>query len=183
MAGAIQVEAEPLRGTVKPMSTETEIATFLAKYTPEIAAQLLGARVKLQALFPQGFELVYDNYNALVFCFSPTDRASEAILSIAGYPRWITLFFAKGRTLQDPAGLLQGTGSIIRSLRLDSPADLDRPEIRALITQAIQPHLPALATAPPLHTLLKSISASQRPRRPPASSTRSAGARLAKARK
>ena len=149
------------------MSTEPDIASFLAKYSPEIAAQLRGARAKLQALFPQGFELVYDNYNALVFCFGPTDRASDAILSVAGYPRWITLFFAKGRLLQDPDGLLQGTGSIIRSIRLGAPADLDRPEVRALIDQAIHPQLPALTAAPPLRTLLKSISARQRPRRQP----------------
>src|SRR5664279_2546591 len=85
------------------MSTEAEIATFLEKYSPEIAAQLRSARAKLQALFPRGCELVYDNYNALVFCFGPTDRASDAVLSIAGYPKWVTLFFAKGRMLQDPA--------------------------------------------------------------------------------
>jgi hypothetical protein len=147
------------------MTTEAEIATFLAKYSPEIAAQLRGARAKLQARFPRGCELVYDNYNALVFCFGPTDRASNAILSVAGYPRWITLFFAKGRTLADPAGLLQGEGSIIRSIRLGSPDDLDRPEVLALIAQAIHPQLPALEAAPPLRTLVKSISAKQRPRR------------------
>ena len=165
------------------MSTEAEIATFLAKYSPEITAQLSGARTKLQALFPRGCELVYDNYNALVFCFGPTDRSSDAILSVAGYPKWITLFFAKGRTLQDPAGLLQGDGSIIRSIRLGSPEDLDRPEVRALIAQAIQPRLPALASAPPLRTITKSISAKQRPRRPAASSKKSAGTPVAKTRK
>jgi hypothetical protein len=150
------------------MSTEAEIATFLAKYSPELAAQLRDARTKLQALFPRGCELVYDNYNALVFCFGPTDRASNAILSIAGYPRWITLFFAQGRTLQDPADLLQGDGSIVRSIRLGSPADLDHLEVRALIAQAIQPQLSALESAPPLRTIIKSISTKQRPRRPPA---------------
>ena len=93
----------------------------------------------------------------------PSD--SDAILSVAGYPRWITLFFTKGRTLQDPTGLLQGDGSTIRSIRLGSPADLDRPEVLALISQAIHPQLSALAAAPPLRALIKSISAKQRPRR------------------
>src|SRR5664279_3858210 len=110
------------------MSTEAEIATFLEKYSPEIAAQLRSARAQLQALFPRGCELVYDNYNALVFCFGPTDRASEAILSIAGYPKWITLFFAKGKTMKDPTGILQGSGKTVRSIRLGSPGELDRPE-------------------------------------------------------
>jgi hypothetical protein len=165
------------------MSTEAEIATFLAKYSPEISAQLRSARAKLQALFPRGCELVYDNYNALVFCFSATDRASDAILSLAGYPKWITLFFAKGRTLPDPNGLLQGSGTIIRSIRLGTPADLDRPEVLALITQAIHLQLPSLESAPPLRTILKSISSKQRPRRPPPSTQKTAGSQVEKTRK
>ena len=149
------------------MSTQAEITTFLAKYTPELARQLRGSRVKLQALFPQGFELVYDNYNALVFCFGPTDRASEAVLSIAGYPKWITLFFAKGKTMEDPTGILQGSGSTVRSIRLGSPEELDKPEVQSLMTQAIQPHLAALERAGPLRTIIKSVSEKQRARRPP----------------
>jgi hypothetical protein len=149
------------------MSTEAEIKLFLAKYTPAVAAQLRSARAKLQTLFPQGFELVYDNYNALVFCFGPTDRASDAILSVAGYPKWVTLFFAKGKTMKDPTGILQGLGSIVRSIRLVSPEELDRPEVQSLVTQAIQSHLTALELAQPLQTIIKSVSKKQRPRRPP----------------
>ena len=165
------------------MSNEAEITTFLAKYTPEIAAQLRAARVKLQALFPQGFELVYDNYNALVFCFGPTDRASDAILSIAGYPKWITLFFAKGKMMEDPAGILQGSGSIVRSIRLGTPEGLDKPEAQSLINQAIESHLTALESAQPLRTIIKSVSKKQRARRPPSPLQERADAPVKKTRK
>jgi hypothetical protein len=66
------------------MTRVRTIAGFLAKYTPEIAGQLREARKHLAKHFPRGFELVYDNYNALVFAYAPTERASDAILSIAG---------------------------------------------------------------------------------------------------
>lgn len=142
------------------------IAEFLAKYAPEIADFTRVARSKLAALFPRGFELVYDNYNALVFGFSPTQRSSDAVVSLAAYPRWVTLFFLKGASLADPASLLQGSGTQVRSIRLGSPTDLDLPAVRDLLARASQPAASLFADAPPLTVVVKSVSAKQRPRPP-----------------
>jgi len=119
----------------------------------------------MHALFPRGHELVYDNYNALVFGFSPTERTSDALLSVAGYPRWVTLFFLRGAALDDPHKLLQGAGSQVRSIRLAAVECLDRPEVLSLIEQAVQPHAAAFGAAPALSTVVKSVSLKQRPRR------------------
>jgi hypothetical protein len=145
---------------------ESQIDTFLAKYSPEVSAQLRSARARLQAMFPRGHELVYDNYNALVFAFSPTERSSEAFLSVAGYPKWVNLFFSHGAGLSDPGRLLQGSGSRVRSIRLQSPEQLQEPAIHALIVQAMKPHREALLRANPLQTAIKAVSAKQRSRRP-----------------
>lgn len=150
-----------------PTSVESRIATFVARYTPEIAGQLRDARARLQALFPRGCELVHDNYNALVFGFGPTKLTSGALVSIAGYPDQVTLFFLKGAELADPKGLLQGQGGRVRNIQLESPADIDTPAIRSLISQAVKPHRAEFAEAPPRTTIIKSVSAKQRPRRPP----------------
>ena len=153
---------------MKAKSAEAQIKTFLAKYSPGIAAELRAARKHLQALFPRGYELVYDNYNALVFGFSASDRSTDAFLSIAGYPRWITLFFLPGVGLEDPQRLLEGSGSKVRSIRLESARQLREPAVKRLIAQAISPHRHALKQAGALTTTVKSISAKQRPRRPEA---------------
>lgn len=146
---------------------DTRIDGLLAAYTPAIAAAAQACRRTLQGLFPRGYELVYDNYNALVFAFASTDRASGAILSIAVYPRWVTLFFAHGADLSDPQCLLEGDGARVRGIRLKTPQDLDQPAVRALIAQARAPFETALSGAAPLQTLVKAVSAKQRPRRPP----------------
>ena len=104
--------------------TESQIASFLGKYTPAIEGQLRDARARLCAHFPRGFELVFDNYNALVFGISPTKRSQDAFISVAGYPKWVTLFFLYGTDLQDPHGLLEGEGKQVRSVRLKSPDDI-----------------------------------------------------------
>ena len=146
--------------------TERRIEAFVAKYTPAIAAQLRDARQRLRARFPRGVEMVFDNYNALVFGIGPTDRSRDSFISIAGYPKWVTLFFLDGAGLHDPDGLLEGDGKQVRGIRLKTPADLDSPAVAALIGQAVAPHRDALAAAAPLATVIKMEVARQRPRRP-----------------
>jgi hypothetical protein len=145
---------------------EAQIDAFLAKYTPEIEAQLRDARARLRAAFPRGVEMVFDNYNALVFGIGPSAKTSESFISIAGYPKWVTLFFLRGVDLDDPEGLLEGGGSQVRGIRLESPSDMDAPAVAALIAQARRPHEAALRVAPALTTVVKLVSAKQRPRRP-----------------
>jgi len=147
-------------------AVEGRVETFIARYTPAIAAQLRDARRRLRAHFPRGVEMVFDNYNALVFGIGPSDRARESFISIAGYPRWVTLFFLDGANLDDPHGLLEGDGQQVRGIRLKTPEDLDAPAVRALIDQAIAPRRAALDAAPPLSTVIKAEVAKQRSRRP-----------------
>ena len=147
-------------------AAEQQLSEFVGRYTPKIAAELQRCRAKLRASIPHGYELIYDNYNALVLAFGPSERASAAVVSLAAYPRWLTLFFFNGATLQDPESLLQGKGSRVRSIRLRAPEDLDSPSVHALVAQALTTLSPALAKAPPLRTIIKSVSAKQRPRRP-----------------
>jgi hypothetical protein len=146
--------------------TERRIAGFVDKYTPAIAAQLRDARQRLRAHFPRGVEMVFDNYNALVFGIGPSDRTRESFISIAGYPKWVTLFFLDGASLRDPEGLLEGEGKQVRGIRLKTPADMATPAVAALIAQAIATRRDALAAAAPLSTVIKAEVGKQRPRRP-----------------
>ena len=148
------------------MDAEAQLDAFIAKYTPEIGAQARSVIERMTGLFPQAHRLVYDNYNALAIGFGPDARTSNAIFSIAIYPRWISLFFLQGVGLSDPAGLLKGSGSVVRHIVLGGPDDLDRPAIRALMDVALasaKVPLPGEGTG---ELIIKSVSARQRPRRP-----------------
>jgi hypothetical protein len=145
--------------------TEAQILEFLNEYAPQIAGELQGARARLRALFPRGFELVFNNYNALVFGYSPGPKSSQCVLSLAGYPRWITLFLADGVSLPDPTARLEGSGTAIRSVRLSSAQVLDEPDVRALLAAVLQRSAQQLALAPALTTVLKGVAAKRRPRR------------------
>jgi hypothetical protein len=150
-----------------PLDPEAQVASFIAKYTPVMQSRLRETRAAMQALVPRGFELVYDNYNALVFAYSPTKRTRTAVLSIAGYASWATLFFLKGAQLSDPSGLLQGDGSTVRSVRIpDHGPPLADRRLQPLLAAALAADAEEWAEAPPRRLLIKSVSLDQRPRRP-----------------
>jgi hypothetical protein len=146
-------------------SPENQVTAFMAKYSPEVARVARQARAKVRKLLPGAVELVYDNYNALALAFGPSERASELILSVALYPRWVSLFFARGAELSDPRGLLRGSGTKIRHIVLEGAATLDSEPVRALIREALATHPRPLARGRG-RTIIQSVSAKQRPRRP-----------------
>lgn len=154
--------------------TDKQIAGFLAKYTPEIVAFATEARKRMQKEVPGGVEFVYDNYNALVFGYGPSERPSEAVLSLALMPQWVTLCFLKGAKLADPKKLLRGGGNIVRNIRLAAPRDLEDPDVHGFVVAAIAAAAPSFPGGGPPRTIVKSISAKQRPRRPSAARQRRA---------
>jgi hypothetical protein len=148
------------------LSAEAQLDAFLDKFTPEVAAQARAALARMRARLPGAWQLVYDNYNALAIAFGANDKLSGVVFSIALYPRWVSLFFARGAELSDPLGLLQGAGKGIRHIVLTDIALFDNPGVEALIAQALDLATPPIAPNRPGRLIVKSVSAKQRPRRP-----------------
>ena len=148
------------------MTPDAQLAGFIDKYTPDIAAEARTALAHLAARIPGANQLAYDNYNALAVGFAANDKVGGVVLSLAVYPRWLTLFLMRGAELPDPGRLLSGTGALIRSLRLTGAARLADPDIEALIAAALVLANPPIDPQAPGRLIIKSISPKQRPRRP-----------------
>ena len=142
-------------------TTQQQLDRFLDAFTPPIAALARQVLHQMRRRYPTAYELAYDNYNALAIGFAPAARTSDAIFSIALYPRWVSLFFLQAKqTIPDPHGLLKGSGTRVRHVVLDNPRVLQ------LMNQAIQlARVPFDPHATP-ELIIKSVSAKQRPRRP-----------------
>lgn len=150
------------------MSPENQLTSFIARFAPAVAALARAALARMRNRFPHANQLVYDNYNALVIGFGPTERASDAIFSIVVYPRKVNLCLLQaGRLrLEDPKRLLRGSGTTNRFIPLQSAASLDQPEIEALMAQTLAAAKVPLDPSATGRLLIKSVSARQRPRRP-----------------
>ena len=120
-------------------------------------------RTALRRRLPGAYELVYDNYNFLVLGYSPTARPSDSVLSLAARSGGLGLCFIRGARLPDPAGALLGSGKQTRFIRLTRAADLNEPEVDALIKAALAQAKPFVSG--PTRLIVRSISPKQRPRR------------------
>jgi hypothetical protein len=155
------------RKEVQSVKAADQLDEFLAKFTPEVTETAKQALRKMRTRLPGAIELIYDNYNALAIGFSPTERASDAIFSIALYPRWVSLFFLmNGTKLRDPDGRLQGTGRQVRHIVLETVTIIDDPAVQDLMAQALELSPKQIDSSQPRQLIVKSISAKQRPRRP-----------------
>jgi hypothetical protein len=151
---------------MKTQSPAKQLDRFIARYTSEIAAEARAVLAKMRERLPGAVELVYDNYNALVIGFGPTERPSEAIFSVVVFPRWVTLCFLQGARVSDPQKRLQGNGKQVRHIRLATADDLDTPGVRDLITRALECAAKPIDGTGDGRLIIRSISAKQRPRRP-----------------
>jgi hypothetical protein len=147
------------------LSPAKQVAGFIAKFDPGIQRLIRSCRAAMRRRMPAANELVYDNFNFLVIGYSSTDRSSDCIVSLASDRHGVTLFFYYGARLPDPARILQGGGNQVRSIRLESAATLKRPEVTALIQEAIDYGKRPLAETGRGPTIVKMVAAKQRPRR------------------
>lgn len=158
-------------------TAKAQLDGFVAKYPPGVAKLGRAAIARMRKLLPAAHVLVYDNYNALAVGFGPSERAAQIVFSIAMYPRWVSLFFAKGVGLPDPHKRLKGSGNVVRHVVLTELAVLDDPQIRVLMQQALARSGASLQVGKRGAIVIKSIAARQRPRRTPSKATRKATSR------
>jgi hypothetical protein len=152
-------------GSPANTSPEKQLAAFIAKFTPEVATLIRAARKKMRERLPQAIEMVYDNYNFFVIGYSPTERPSDCVVSLAAAANGVGLSFYRGATLPDPHEILEGSGSQNRFLRLASATVLSQPEVEALIAAAVAQNRAPFAARGRGELVIRSISAKQRPRR------------------
>ena len=144
---------------------EQQLQGFIDKFDEDNRALIRSLRARLQRRLPGCAELVYDNYNFFVIGYSPTERPSDYIVSLAAGANGVGLSFNRGAELEDPDNVLQGSGKVNRFIRLPSPDVLQQPEVEAMIARACR-----LSNVPqPWQSggklVIRSISVKQRPRR------------------
>ena len=146
-------------------NAETELAGFIDKFTPEMAASIRAVREALRKRLPAANELVYDNYNFFVIGYSPTLRPSDSFISLVADAHGVRIAFYWGAKLPDPKGILKGSGSQNRFLQLESARDLSKPDVDALIQSAVAYGKTPLPEKGRGTLVIRSVSEKQRPRR------------------
>lgn len=113
-----------------------DLVRFLKPYDREIRDLALELRALVLEEMAPCYENIYDAYSAVAIGYGTSDRLSDGIFHIAVYANHVNLGFNDGASLDDPRGILQGSGKLIRHITIKTAEDLERPELRAYIRRA-----------------------------------------------
>ena len=120
-----------------PASAETQLKAFIGKFELKDQRLIRAVREAVRKRIPTANELVWDNYNFFVIGYSPTERPTDSIVSIAARANGLGLCFIQGARLPDPKKLLLGSGKQTRFIRVESASVLAHPDVEALVAAAI----------------------------------------------
>jgi hypothetical protein len=114
-----------------------ELLDFLHRYDSGVQSLALGLRTVVHEEMAPCHEYIFEMRSKVVLLYGATERViADGICNIGVFTRHVTLGFPRGTDLEDPAGVLQGTGKAMRHITVKKLSDLDRPEIRAYLRQA-----------------------------------------------
>ncbi len=120
--------------------SNAKIGTFedlLEMTEPDLRPIVKRLREIVIARHPEACEVVRLGDRAASYGLGPR-KMIDGYAYIMPHKNWINLGFYQGATLDDPAGLLEGTGAKLRHIKNKSIADAERPAILALIDAAVK---------------------------------------------
>ena len=144
-----------------------DLLKFLKPFDDEITEIVLWFREFVWDQYPNTNELIYDNYNALAFGWSPTDRVGHTFCSIAvgRTSKNIHFGFYWGSQIADPEKKLIGEGNQYRYILVKSKKEFPKAYIKKLVREAYANSLAKVKDPKQLmqgKTITKSISAVKR---------------------
>jgi len=89
-------------------------------------------------LYPKSNELIYDNYNALAFGWSPTDRVGHVFCNIAIGRTSLNVHFGFywGSQIADPEKKLIGNGNQYRYILVKDSKEFPKTYMKKLVKEA-----------------------------------------------
>ncbi|MDB4919081.1 DUF1801 domain-containing protein [Mucilaginibacter sp.] len=118
--------------------TVSDLIKFMLPYPDSVKAAALWLREFVWDLYPETNELIYDNYNAVAFGWSPTDKAGDVFCSIAICSDHVNFGFNRGVDFSDPQKILIGNGTQYRYLRVRDKEDFPEEYIKQLLESAYE---------------------------------------------
>ena len=126
------------------MATAGEISVTdqLNRIAPAVRPIVQAARRTVKAAAPTANEITYQSQpprsNRAMWKLVRYAVDGANVMGIGTFPSYSTIFFYRGRELDDGSGLLQGGGKDLRFITLRAPADAQRPAVKRLVRKAFK---------------------------------------------
>ena len=115
---------------------------ILQTANPQVQELARAARSVIEQIMPDVVEVVWPKQNIAGYGVGPK-KMSEQFCYIALLKERINLGFYYGADLPDPTHLLEGSGKLLRHIKITQLEQLEDPALRQLM-QAASLHLPKL---------------------------------------
>jgi hypothetical protein len=123
-----------------PNRETISVRDHLTRIPAAVRPIVQAARRTVRAVAPRATEIAYQSRpprsSRSMWKLVRYAVGGENVVAIGTFPRYATLFFSRGRELDDGSGLLEGSGREFRFVRLRAAADATRPEVRRLVRSA-----------------------------------------------
>ena len=125
-----------------PPADEISLSEQLRKIPPAVRPTVKAAIRVVEQIAPKANQITYRSRpprspSAMWKIVRYTVNGAN-VVGIGTFPSHSTLFFYRGRELDDGSGLLQGSGKDSRFMTLRAPADADRPAVKRLLRNAFK---------------------------------------------
>ncbi|MDQ3929964.1 MAG: DUF1801 domain-containing protein [Chloroflexota bacterium] len=111
------------------------VEEFLAPSTPTVRELAMRTQELVRSMLPPGaYEGVHPGRNSIIY--GTSGKMTDWVCYIAPFKSRINLGFFRGAELPDPEGLLEGTGKLLRHVKIGQVEEIERPAIKALLVAA-----------------------------------------------
>ena len=121
---------------------EIAVSDHINKVPPTVRPIVQAARRMVKAVAPKADEISYQSQppRSSTYMWKIVRYAVDGanVVGIGTFARHSTLFFYRGRELDDGSGLLEGSGKDSRFITLKAPADAERPAVKRLLREAFK---------------------------------------------
>src|SRR3989449_11629010 len=121
---------------------EIPVSDHLKKVPPAVRPIVQAARRTVKAVAPTANEISYQSEppRSSTYMWKIVRYAVDGanVVGIGTFARHSTMFFYRGRELDDGSGLLEGSGKDSRFITLRAPADAEHPAVKHLLKKAFK---------------------------------------------
>jgi hypothetical protein len=118
------------------------VSDHIKKIPPAVRPIVQAARRTVKEVAPKAVEISYQSEppRSSTYMWKIVRYAVDGanVVGIGTFARHSTLFFYRGRELDDGSGLLHGSGKDSRFVTLRAPADAERPDVKRLVRKAFK---------------------------------------------
>ena len=117
--------------------------TARVKDVPAAVRPIVDAAIKtIREIAPDAEEIAYEmaapRSKSMVWKLVRYAVDGENVVGVGTLTSHSMIFFYRGRELDDGSGLLQGGGKEMRFVKLTSPADAGRPNVKRMVRKAFK---------------------------------------------